>query len=254
MHIDLDLAYITTLLLLFIRLSASLLLTPLFSITQIPIHIRILFVFSMAVVMVAGLHLAPTSAPHGFPEFLEAALYELFIGALMAFGLFSAFGVFLLGGRILDFQMGFGVASLIDPATRTQAPLIGTILNITAVMTFFMLNGHHILFRGIAYSLEEIPLGSGLSAFKIDVVISQFGRMFVFGLMIVAPAVMSLFLVDVGLAIIARTMPQVNIFIVGLPLKIFVGSMVFVFSLQYMSPLFERVFESLFRFWEQVVV
>jgi len=97
-------------------------------------------------------------------------------------------------------------------------------------------------------------VGQGLAQLQIDAVVAQFGRMFSYGLMLVAPAVFSLLLLDAGMAIIARTMPQLNIFIVGLPLKIFVGSMVLVFSLNYLGPLFKKIFESVFRYWEHVLI
>lgn len=253
MRIEADIAFMTALLLVFIRLSALFLLTPLFATTQVPVKIRVLFLLALAGMLVAGLRITPTEVPHTIAALFEAAIHELIIGALLAFGLFAAFGAFLFGGRILDLQMGFGVANLIDPATNTQGPLLGTVLNLAGVATFFLLDGHHMMIRGIAYSLELAPLGQGLGQLHIDAVIAQFGRMFVYGLMLVAPAVFALLLLDVGLAIAARTMPQLNIFIVGLPLKIFVGSVVLALSLNYLSPLLNKIFESAFRYWEQVL-
>jgi len=254
MRFDADLAYLTGLLLVFIRLSALFLLTPLFATTQLPIKVRLLLLFALSGTLVASLQISPAQIPHTLASFIFAAIYELIIGALLAFGLFAAFGVFQLGGRILDMQMGFGVANLIDPATNAQGPLLGTILNLTAVATFFLLDGHHMVIRGLAYSLSHVPVGQGLAQLQIDAVVAQFGRMFSYGLMLVAPAVFSLLLLDAGMAIIARTMPQLNIFIVGLPLKIFVGSMVLVFSLNYLGPLFKKIFESVFRYWEHVLI
>lgn len=253
MRIEMDLAFVTALLLMSIRLSACFLLTPLFSAAQIPIRIRTFFLVALAAMLVTGLQITPEHVPQTLAELFEASLHELVVGGLLAFGLFTAFGAFLFGGRILDFQMGFGVANLIDPATNTQGPLLGTILNVAAVTIFFLLDGHHMMIRGIAFSLEQAPLGQGLASLNIDVIAAQFGRMFVYGLMLVAPAVFILLLLDVGLAIAARTMPQVNIFIVGLPLKIFVGSVVLALSLSYLSPLLKKIFESIFRFWERVL-
>ncbi|MGD9364173.1 MAG: flagellar biosynthetic protein FliR, partial [Desulfobacteraceae bacterium] len=125
---------------------------------------------------------------------------------------------------------------------------------LAGVLTFFLLDGHHMLIRGFAYSIEQLPLGQGIASIQIDAVIAQFGKMFVYGLMLVAPAVFALFLLDIGLAVAARTMPQINIFILGLPLKIFVGSILLALSLKYLSPLLKRIFESLFRYWEHILV
>jgi flagellar biosynthetic protein FliR len=149
--------------------------------------------------------------------------------------------------------MGFGVATLIDPATRSQAPLMGTFLNLLAVMLFFAVDGHHMLIRGLVFSLAHIPPGASLTDINPAVVISQFGAMFVYGLIIVAPTLFSILLLDVGLAVMARTMPQVNIFIVSIPLKIFVGLFVTAASLHYMGPKIATIFESIFIYWQRLM-
>jgi flagellar biosynthetic protein FliR len=254
MLFDADIHFVTALVLVFTRLSALFLLTPLFAVTQVPVNIRIIFLLALAGLLTASMKIVLAYVPHSPAMLAEAVICEFFIGALMAFGLFAAFGAFLFGGRILDLQMGFGVANLINPSTNTQGPLLGTILNLAGVLTFFLLDGHHMLIRGFAYSIEQLPLGQGIASIQIDAVIAQFGKMFVYGLMLVAPAVFALFLLDIGLAVAARTMPQINIFILGLPLKIFVGSILLALSLKYLSPLLKRIFESLFRYWEHILV
>jgi flagellar biosynthesis protein FliQ len=88
------------------------------------------------------------------------------------------FAAFQFAGRLMDTQLGFGVAGLIDPATGTQAPLLGTVLNMTAVMTFFLLGGHRLLIHGLAYSLTEIGPGLPLTRVPVTEIIAQFGAMF----------------------------------------------------------------------------
>src|SRR5262249_37272141 len=171
--------------------------------------------------------------------FFAAALSELVIGIAMVFGVFAAFGAFLFGGRLLDIQIGFGVANLFDPITRSQGPLIGTGLNLLAVAV------HHMLFRGIAYSLSRFPPGRSLTELQPGAIVEQFGVVFAYGLMVVAPAVIILLLLDVGLSIAARTMPQMNIFIVAMPLKVVVGLLTLAFSMRYLAPALERVFDSI---------
>lgn len=76
--------------------------------------------------------------------------------------------------------------------------------------------------------------------------------MFVYGLAVVAPVVAVLLMLDVGMAVAARTMPQVNMFIVGFPLKIFMGLLVLALSLNYMGPLLEKIYASIFLYWQRV--
>jgi flagellar biosynthetic protein FliR len=248
-----EMGSVTTTILMATRLTPLFLLTPLFAAVGVPVRVRILFILALSLGLVSSLGLAPVEPPQNLGGLMHAMVNELVIGALLAFGLFSAFGAFLFGGRIIDFQMGFGVANLIDPATQTQAPLLGSVLNLMAVMTFFLLDGHHLLIRGLVYSLEKLPLGGRLIDLEIEAIIAQFGVMFVYGLAVVAPVIAVLLMLDVGMAVAARTMPQVNMFIVGFPLKIFMGLVVLAISLNYMGPLLEKIYTSIFLYWQRVV-
>lgn len=253
MDIVFNTAILVTILLVSIRFGAVLLMSPLFTIGNIPVHFRALFVLGFSFIIILGLNTRIASVPSGLGELISMAAHELLIGGLFAFGIFTAFAALLFGGRILDFQMGFGVANLIDPATNTQNPLIGTMLNFMAVMAFFMINGHHMILRGLAYSLEKLPPGVPLAGINLPALVSQFGVIFIYGLAVVAPAVVALLFIDVGMAFAARTMPQVNMFIVGIPLKIFVGLTILAISINYMSPLLEKIYASIFHFWQQVL-
>jgi flagellar biosynthetic protein FliR len=86
----------------------------------------------------------------------------------------------------------------------------------------------------------------------IEAIVAQFGAVFAYGLTLVAPAVFALLLLDVALAIAARTMPQMNVFIVSMPLKVFVGLLVLAISSSYLLPAMQRVFESIPRYWERL--
>lgn len=246
-------ATLTAILLVSARLAALFLLSPLFLSASIPGTVRVLFALGLGAGLVASLDIAPAALPATLGEIVPALVKEVFVGATLAFGLFAAFGAFLVGGRVLDFQMGFGVANVIDPGTSEQAPLVGTALNLMAVATFFLLDGHRLLIRGLAFSLERLPVGQGFESLDIAAVTAQFGLMFVFGLAAVAPAVITLLLMDTAMAVAARTMPQVNVFILSLPLKIFVGLSVLALTLPSVAPLLERVYESVFRYWERVL-
>jgi flagellar biosynthetic protein FliR len=254
MTITADVQWLLSVLLASIRVGAVFLFSPIFAITGAPLHFRVLFVLGLSLLLVTGLHLTPANAPISLSQLIQYTSYELVIGLSLAFGVFAAFGSFLLGGRILDFQMGFGVANLIDPATNTQTAMMGVVLNMIAVMVFFMVNGHHLLLRGLAYSFEKVPIGQSLTNLNVDAIVSQFGYMFVYAVMAVAPALFAILLLDVGLAVMARTMPQVNIFFVSIPLKIFVGLTITALSMRYMWPLMEKVFGSIFQYWENMLV
>lgn len=248
-----EVAWILAIALVALRLGAVLVLTPIFSAGAVPANVRVLLVIALAAFMVGALGVQNVAVPSSLGGLVAAGLSELVLGALLAFGLFTAFAVFQLAGRIMDVQLGLSVATLIDPTTRTHSPLLGTALNLTAVAVFFAVDGHHLLIRGLAFSLERMPPGTLITDFDPASIVAQFGGMFVYALALAAPVLFVILLVDVALAVTARSMPQVNVFIVSLPLKILVGLLVLAVSLNYVAPLMARVFENLFDYWHDVM-
>jgi flagellar biosynthesis protein FliR len=253
MTLTVELGWILTVALGAIRLGAALVLTPIFGTANMPAPFRVLFVVGMSAVLVSALPIDAASLPVTVPALVVASLSELVLGALMAFGIFTAFAVFLLAGRIMDIQMGFGVATIIDPSNRTQSPLIGTFLNMLAIALFFAIDGHHLILRGLAFSLERVPPGTFVTSVDPAIVIAQFGGMFVYAVALAAPVLFVILLLDVVLAVMARSMPQMNVFIVSLPLKILVGLITLAISLNYIGPLVARIFEDLFLYWQQLL-
>ena len=253
MEAIINISYVIVVFLVFIRLSALLLMSPLFSVIRLPVHFRVFLLLFLSMIMVTALGLSLPSGPLTTGALIYYGIAELVSGAALAFGVFCAFAAFSFGGRVLDFQMGFGVASLIDPATNAQSPLMGTFLSVLAVMVFFLVDGHHMLLRGFVYSLQQVPPGT-MPSLDMNLIVKQFGMMFVFGMMAVAPVILTILLIDVVMGVAARTMPQVNMFIVMLPLKIFVGLVVLLMSLNYILPLMKKVFLSLFNYWQQLYI
>jgi flagellar biosynthetic protein FliR len=253
MQLHVESLWIVAVLLVSIRIGAVFVMAPVFGSVQLPAHIRAFFVLALSATMVTAAGLRAPAMTFQIGDLVIAALGELMLGALFAFGLFAGFGAFLFGGRLLDMQMGFGVANLIDPATRHQSPLLGTALNLLAVLVFFAVDGHHMIVRALAFSLERFPPGTFVGQFNLAAVVAMFGSMFTFGFALVAPVVFCLFLIDVGMAIISRTMPQVNVFVLAMSVKIFAGLMLLSLTMQTMAPLMQRIFETIFLYWERVL-
>jgi flagellar biosynthesis protein FliR len=255
MSLGIDLAWITVVLLAGVRIGALFVLTPVFGAMPMPPRLRVLFALLLAATMVTALQVtspAAASAARSVGALALAALAEAAIGAAMAFGLFAAFGAFQFAGKLLDIQIGFSLGTVFDPVTRMQAPLLGSLLNLLGVMVFFALDGHLLLMRGIAYSLTTMPPGQLPSGWNIAAFANQFGVMFLFGLTIAAPVVFALLLTDIGLGIASRTMPQLNIFTVGIPVKIVVGLLLFMATLNAMAPVMARVFGTVLTFWQRL--
>jgi flagellar biosynthesis protein FliR len=253
MQLRVDAAWVAAIFLVAIRFGAVFAMTPVLGSVRLPAHLRIFLVLALSAALVTATRGRAPNVPMHAMDLALAAMGELAIGALLAFGLFAGFAAFLFGGRLLDMQIGVGVASLLDPATRNQSPLIGTGLNLLAVFVFFAVDGHHAIIRGLAYSLEKVPPGAFHGDFQIGAVVAMFGSMFIFGFALVAPVVLCLFMIDAGMAVNSRTMPQVNIFFLGISVKVAVGLVLLALSLQGMAPLMQRIFAAIFKYWEEVL-
>ena len=248
-----DLPWLLTTVLIALRLGTALALTPLLAFGSVPATFRVLFVFGLAVLLGAATGTGRAAGVEELGAFAGMALSEAMLGALLAFAILAAFGAFQLAGRLLDLQLGFGVATLIDPATRGHAPLLGTLLWMAAVVLFFAIDGHHAVLRAFALSLQSLPPGTPLGELELAPVAAQFGAMFSFALAIAAPVVLVLLLVDTVVAVMARTMPQMNIFFLSLPLKVLVGLFTLALAIVYFGPVARRCFETIFDMWAGVL-
>jgi flagellar biosynthetic protein FliR len=168
------------------------------------------------------------------------ALQETLIGAII--GLFFRFifiGV-LTAGSIIGYQIGFMFATMFDTNLSNQVSIIGRFWYVIAILFFLSINGHHLIINAYAESYQVIPLG-GVSTYGSvgELIIKYSAYIFVIALKVASPVIITLFLTDVALGTIAKTMPTMNVFFVGFPIKIGVGLVVMAISL----PLFAYVVE-----------
>ncbi|MFS0688084.1 flagellar biosynthetic protein FliR [Sporosarcina sp. 179-K 8C2 HS] len=231
-------------LLILTRVTAFIVTVPLFSYRAIPTTQRIIFAALLAWMMVYTID-APDLEIDGTYILLviKEATTGLFIG-IIAYIVMSAIQI---AGGFIDFQMGFAIANVIDPQTGAQSPLLGQFFNALAILLLLTLNGHHMLLDGIFYSYRFIPIDMLWPAFGeerlIEFVIRTFATTFAIAFQMSVPIVATLFLVDLALGITARTVPQLNIFVVGFPIKIGVSFLVLVTMFTVMIAMMRKLFE-----------
>ncbi|WP_256082028.1 flagellar biosynthetic protein FliR [Massilia sp. YIM B04103] len=236
-----------------LRLGAVLLLSPLLASLGRMTTIRVLLTLALSVLLVQGLHLPPVAGTPSLGAIVAGSAQEVALGATLAFGVFAAFGAFSVAGKLLDVQTGFGMGSVYDPVTRAGAPMFAGMLNMLAVVVFFSLDGHHAFLRGLAFSLQQVPPGADLWTLQAEPVIRQFGLMFSLGVALIIPVLLCLLLIETGLALVSRLLPQMNVFVVGVPLKIVGGVTLFAITLPTLGPAMGRVYASVFKYWEGVL-
>lgn len=254
MLIDFNPAWVLAVFYIVIRLGVVLLLSPILAGLGSLVTVRVLLTFALAALLVQGLGPRLPAGQLELGPVISGACNELVVGGTLAFGVFAAFGAFSLAGKILDVQSGFGIGTVYDPVTRAGAPLFATMLNMLGAVMFFAMDGHHAFLRGLAFSLEQVPPGTGFGAMPVDAVVRQFGLMFSLGVSLIIPVMLILLLTETALAFVSRVLPQMNVFVVGVPVKIVVGTAVLALTVGTMGPSMGRVYASIFDYWQKVLM
>ncbi|KAA0966501.1 flagellar type III secretion system protein FliR [Sporosarcina sp. ANT_H38] len=231
-------------LLIFTRVTAFFVTLPLFSYRAIPTTQRIIFGALLAWMLVYTVDVPDLEIDGAYLLLIvKEAITGLFIG-IIAFIVMSAIQI---AGGFIDFQMGFAIANVIDPQTGAQSPLLGQFFNSLAILLLLALNGHHMLLDGIFYSYQFISADQLWPAFGqerlIDFVVRTFATSFAIAFQMSIPIVATLFLVDLALGITARAVPQLNIFVVGFPIKIGVSFIVLFIMMGVMVQVMKKLFE-----------
>lgn len=245
-----DIGWLAAAVLLSIRVGAATAFTSVLGPTALPGTVRVLLAASFGLLLTSATGVtAPASG--SVIGFAIACTKEVLIGAALAAGFLVAHAATQVAGRMLDTQMGFGIASVFNPSAGTVSPLIGTLLGMAAISVFLAMDGHHVLIRALALSVETTPPGAPLKSFTWGNLFPQAGIMFSYGLALAAPVMFALLLADLALAVFARSMPQLNIFVLGFAIKIMLGLVGLAASIQLTQTVFAGLFSETFRYWER---
>ena len=222
------------------RISAFFLVVPVFGWLSIPIRIKVAMALLLSIFfsMVVPLNIDPgqISIPQAILMISNEAIYGLALGLIASF-LFSAVK---LGARMVEREIGFAMAEILDPMTGETTQPLGSLMEMIFIILFLSANGHHFLLSIISRSYEAFPAGSIPTTNVLTEGIIQAGSaMLVASLKLAAPILAAFLLLMVILAILARIEPEMNILFVSLPMRVglgFIMVMIFLpFFCSYMS-------------------
>lgn len=200
---------------------------PVFGGRRLPNRIKIVAVVAITLVCLPILRVAPPPIPGDSFGVALLMLREFLIGLTLAFITQIIFAAVEFSGQIVGMQMGFSIASIIDPAMGNQVQIMSVMQSLLATLLFLSLNIHHVFIRAIVDSFSIIPLGGWqMSEALIRFLTKLTADVFVLGIRLAAPVMVTLLLTSVVLGIMARAFPQMNVFMVSFPLNIGLGFMV----------------------------
>ena len=225
----------------FFRVGALILFVPVLGSRQVPVSMKIGLILFTSIVIFPLVQARPLPEPQGIFDLAVFLLSDVTIGLGIAYITRLIFAAVQIAGTVVDFQMGFGVVNVIDPQTDTQVSVTAQFHNIVAVLIFLAVDAHHFILQAIVESFFIInPAEINFSSLTPEYMLYLFSGTFTTAVKIAAPIMAILFFLSVGLGLVARTVPQMNVFIVGFPLQIGVGLLMVGLSISFFSMLVQQ--------------
>lgn len=235
-----------TVALVLMRVSGIVFVAPPFGGSTVPPLVRGVLALVLTLLL---LPVTPVWNGQGPWAFAAAALSELLLGLGIGFLALLLLLAVQGAGDLIDMEMGFGVVNVIDPAFERPVPLVGSFLYVLALLIFFAVDGHLLVIQALLDSFRLIPPGGGRWEGPLfRAVVDQFAWVIVTAVRVGLPVIGVLFLSTVALGVLARTMPQLNVFLVGIPLKIALGTVVLAVVLPALSRVYLGAFDTTFAF------
>ena len=242
-------------LLIFARLSGIFSTAPIFGARNVPVMVKAGLSLLISYILLPLLIQPSIILPEALLPYVALVVGEFLIGLIMGFACSFIFHGIQMAGALLDTQIGFGIVNVLDPQFGQQVPLVGNFKYILAILVFLASNSHHLFLSAMFYSFRKIPVTQGLFRPDMaDIAVDMVLAIFIIALKISLPILVALVLTDVALGILARTMPQMNIFVVGVPGKILVGifvlSLALPFYIVFLEVVFNDIFHNMYRLLE----
>ncbi|MBI5328542.1 MAG: flagellar biosynthetic protein FliR [Deltaproteobacteria bacterium] len=217
----------------FIRIISILMAVPFFGSRIVPMPIK------MGLALMLGVIIAPilgitVAIPDTLAGLIIAAAREVIMGAAIGFIVRLVFSAFEMAGQVAGMQMGYAVANVIDPHNNSQISVLSQVYNIMGILLFFSLNVHIVFISAIKESFEIVPpYGFTITKGMMHGFLGMTWEMFRIAVKLAAPITVSILITNIAMGVMSRTVPQLNVFILGFPVTIILGLIVMLFSLPF---------------------
>lgn len=229
-------------LLVFSRMTGLFVISPVFGRRNLPAYVKIALAFMMSLIIIQTLKIDKIDYAENIWMYAMLVAKEFIAGMAIGYVSFMVFTAIYFAGQIIDTQIGFGIVNVIDPLSNIQIPITSNFYFILSMLVFLIINGHHVLIQALFESYRVVPVGQVVFTQGVmDDMLRILASTFMLGFRISGPVVAAVLVSDVALGVISKTIPQMNVFVVGLPLKILLGMLAMVVTL----PIFLTVLDTL---------
>ena len=237
--------------LMLVRVSVIFLSAPVLGNTRIPSQVKVALAMVITLLLYLSLHGGQLSrpAPANVFALASATAGEVFVGLLLGYSAYLLFTGIQMAGQVIDIQVGFGLVNVIDPAGGSTVSILGQFYYMVAMLFFLAINGHHMLIKALGDSFQLLPVGTvgwfDKAAQAGPLLGEFFSKLFIIAFQVAAPSIAVLFLTNLSMGLLSRTLPAMNVFIVGMPMNVMVGLIVTILSLKMLGSVLTSVVDQL---------
>ncbi len=227
----------------FVRIGSCLMVAPAFSVSQVPVRIRLVLALAITGVVAPQVQV-PVGIPLVSAGSFMITFQQVVIGVILGLCLQLVFDAVNFAGQLIANTMGLSYAMTIDPVRGVDTPAVGQIYSIFVLLVFFALNGHLRVIEVLADSFRTLPLGAaGLGRECLWQAVIWGGNLFSGAVLIALPAMTALLIVQLAMGTISRTAPALNLMAVGFPVTVTFGLVVLVAAVPTLGGAFERLLD-----------
>ena len=233
--------------LLLFRMAALVISSPLFGRVGVPQLVKTAFTLALTVLFFITFPPVEEIVYSTLIGFTLIVVSEVMIGIALGFVTNMFFSLAFTAGQLIDMQIGFGIVNVYDQQNNTQIPMVGNLYNIILLLSFFGVNAHHKLFAMIRTTLTRLPVGNAVFSPNIgSVALELFAKAFLMGVMVALPVIASGLILEITLGVLIRSVPQMNMFVVGIPIKIAIGFVLLIVCIPMLVNYSNVIFDELF--------
>jgi flagellar biosynthetic protein FliR len=238
-------------LLVLVRVSVMVFLMPILTTDDVPARFKAGMSFFLSIILFPTIPSAAVAIPNSVPAYMLLSIREVYVGAVMGFAGTFVFAGLRFAGSWIDSETGFNMMQILNPMAQEEDTPLGHLIFILFILVLLSTGGYAFYLQAIAESFQMIPLAAAQAASgsMVAIFVRMSSDAFLLGMKVASPVVATLFISSVALAIIARIMPQMNVWLVGMPMKIAVGTLTTIFALPLMLQAFLKEQESLHMYW-----
>ena len=210
---------------------------PIFSSRNVPNQYKLAFGILLTIIILPWGDQVDEEAALTLVPFAFAILRELIVGMLIGFAATLTFGVFQIAAKVMELGSGFNAGQIFNPTIGDIGSAFDQMFVMVIMLIFLISNGHHVFILGIQRTFEILPVLSPFPEFSLPLLVKYFSSFFAIGIQLAMPVFGAILLADLSLGLLAKVAPQIQVFFLGLPIKVGLGLLGLYLSLQVIVPL-----------------